>query len=100
MEGALLFLRGLEVFFAWKNFRLGWQLLDVDVALRIGDFDSVFLEFVPDCEHDSTPDVPYPVGRVVDPKPQFQIDRIVSETGYQASGFRILQGAPDGKSGI
>ena len=62
----------------------------VQIALRERDFDIVFDEGIPDIEQNFADDVPASVLRVVDPEPDFKIDRVVTKTAHQGIGPRIV----------
>ena len=51
-----------------------------DLPMRIGDFDAVFLEGVPDREQDLALDVGDAVLGVPDPEPQEKVKRAVAES--------------------
>ena len=69
------------------------KLLDIDVSLGIGDNDTVFLELVPDGQHNCTANVSDTVGGIVDPETELEVYGVVPEAGNEAARFRVLQGS-------
>ena len=63
----------------------------MEVALRKRYGDACILESIPNSQEYVTASIADPIGRVVDPKPQLEVDGVVPESREQTAGRGVMQ---------
>ena len=66
----------------------------MDVSLGIGDDDAVFLELVPDGQHNGTANASDTVGGIVDPETELEVYGVVPEAGNEAADSGSCRALP------
>lgn len=61
------------------------------VALRIRNFDTVLVEFVPDMQQYVAFHISDAIMRIRDPEPDFEVDGIIAKSSDQRLWGRVLQ---------